>query len=69
MISSLVWIEASVVSVLFVVLFHIIRTALVFNNPYIQVIVTGFVGHLLFEVVTLNKYYCKHGHACGNANY
>lgn len=68
MMSSLVWIEASVVSVLFVVLFHIVRTALVFSNPYIQVIVTGFVGHLLFEVVKLNKYYCQNGHACGNAN-
>lgn len=64
MLNSRVWLEASVVSLLFVVLFHIIRTALMFSNPYVQVIVTGFVGHLLFELVQLNNYYCKNGYAC-----
>jgi hypothetical protein len=59
-------IEASVVSLLCVVLFHVVRSALLFENPYVQVIITGFVGHLLFEVVRLNRYYCKHGVACQN---
>ncbi len=34
--------------------------------PYIVIgmFLLGFLGHLLCEVTGLNKWYCKHGHAC-----
>lgn len=53
-----VWIDASVVSAIFLVLFHIVRNAFIFDNVYIQVILTGFLGHVFMEAVRLNKYYC-----------
>lgn len=56
--------EASVVSAIFLVVFHILRSAFIFENPYVQVILTGFIGHLVCEAVQLNKYYCKNGNAC-----
>lgn len=58
--------EASVVSAIFLVVFHILRKGFIFENPYVQVALTGFIGHLLCEAVQLNKYYCTNGHACKN---
>ena len=25
---------------------------------------TGAIGHILFEIIDANKWYCKNGHAC-----
>ena len=30
----------------------------------ISLFITGFFTHLLFELLGLNKWYCKGGHAC-----
>lgn len=58
------WIEASVVAAVMMILFHVVRSAFIFDNVYIQVVLTGFLGHLLMEATQLNSYYCKNGHAC-----
>ena len=56
---SQVWIEASIVSAIFLVLFHIVKNAFIFDNVYIQVVLTGFLGHVFMEAVRINKYYCE----------
>ena len=41
------------------------------NKYYIREIslfLTGFLGHLLFELVGANKWYCKHGSACSKSD-
>lgn len=53
-----VWIDASVVSAIFLVLFHVVKNTIIFDNVYIQVVLTGFFGHLLMVAVRLNNYYC-----------
>lgn len=53
-----VWIDASIVSAIFLVLFHVVKNAFIFDNVYVQVVLTGFFGHVLMEAVQLNKYYC-----------
>ncbi len=30
----------------------------------ISLFLTGFLGHLLFEMAGLNRWYCKYGRAC-----
>lgn len=30
----------------------------------VSLFLTGFLGHLFLEVVGINKWYCKNGHAC-----
>ena len=57
-----VWIDASIVSAVFLVLFHVVKNAFIFENVYIQVILTGFLGHLFMEAVRLNEYYCETNH-------
>jgi ABC-type antimicrobial peptide transport system permease subunit len=37
------------------------------NKNYLMEIclfLTGFIGHLLFELIGANKWYCKNGYAC-----
>lgn len=59
------FIEASVVSFVMAMLFVLTKRYLFsFRSEVLNVAFTGFVGHLLFELVQLNKYYCKHGNAC-----
>lgn len=36
------------------------------NNNLLTVFLTGFIGHLLFELIGANKWYCTHGKACLN---
>lgn len=54
-----VWIDASIVSAIFLVMYHIVKNTLIFDNVYVQVVLTGFLGHVLMEAVQLNKYYCE----------
>ena len=35
-----------------------------FYEMELSLFLTGFLGHLLFEVTGVNRWYCKHGHAC-----
>ena len=39
------------------------------NEKYVMEIslfFTGFIAHLSFEYIGLNKWYCKNGHACNS---
>jgi len=38
--------------------------SMLLNNQLLVVFMTGFIGHLLFEIFGANKWYCKHGKAC-----
>ena len=41
------------------------------NKNYVMEIclfLTGFLGHLLFEITGINKWYCKNGYACLKKN-
>jgi hypothetical protein len=65
--TSQLLIEALVVGVLFVVLMYL--TTLVHKPDsemmyYIHFFVAGVAGHLLLELLGINRYYCKAGNAC-----
>ena len=38
--------------------------SIVMKNHLLVVFLTGFIGHLLFELSGANKWYCTHGKAC-----
>ena len=41
------------------------------NKNYVMEIclfLSGFLGHLLFEITGINKWYCKNGYACLKKN-
>lgn len=35
------------------------------NIKEISLFLTGFIGHIFFELVGVNSWYCKNGSACG----
>jgi hypothetical protein len=37
-------------------------------NFEIILFLTGFLGHIMFELTNINKYYCVNGNACKNYN-
>jgi hypothetical protein len=55
-------VEATVVG--FVMLAIHYGLSMVMNNQLLVVFLTGFIGHLLFEIFGANKWYCTHGKAC-----
>ena len=55
-------IEATVVGFVMLVLSYLIKNTVLSHNKLI--FLTGFIGHLLFEALGTNKWYCKHGNAC-----
>ena len=38
--------------------------SMIMKNHLLVVFLTGFIGHLLFELSGANKWYCTHGKAC-----
>ena len=60
-----VLIEALVVGLVFAILVLIASFAFGSSaNPAILGFVSGFIGHLVFEAVGANKWYCANGAAC-----
>ena len=55
-------VEALVVGIVMLAIHYVL--SMFIPNPLIVVFLTGFVGHLLFELVGANKWYCTHGKAC-----
>lgn len=61
-------IEATVVGVSLALFVWILKT-MKFDyckNEIMFMFFTGFFIHLIFELLKLNKWYCKYGAACGN---
>lgn len=56
------FVEALVVGVVMLALDTGLSTVL--KNHMLTVFLTGFMGHLLFELIGANKWYCAHGKAC-----
>ena len=57
-------IEALVVGIVMVTLDQGI--SMILKNRLLVVFLTGFIGHLLFELSGANKWYCTHGKACSD---
>uniref|UniRef100_A0A6C0F749 Uncharacterized protein n=1 Tax=viral metagenome TaxID=1070528 RepID=A0A6C0F749_9ZZZZ len=57
-------IEAVVVGVVMSLLYYGFNHLLPKKQPMKLVFIVGFIGHLLFELMGANKWYCKHGTAC-----
>ena len=57
-------VEALVVGIVMLAIHYVL--SMFITNPLIVVFLTGFIGHLLFELSGANKWYCVHGKACSN---
>jgi hypothetical protein len=55
-------IEAVVVGLVMLAIHY--GLSMMFKNQMLVVFLTGFMGHLLFELFGANKWYCTHGKAC-----
>ena len=51
--------EASIVAISIVALGFILQKSCKIENPLIFLFVTGFLIHLIYDLVGFNKYYCK----------
>ena len=51
--------EATIVAISIVVLGFGIQKVFKVNNPLTLLFVTGFLVHLIYDVLGFNKYYCK----------
>lgn len=38
------------------------------RNIWVQIFISGFLGHLIFEALGINRWYCRHGAACAAAS-
>lgn len=54
--------EAIVVGFVMLVIHY--GLSMLLNKQLFVVFLTGFIGHLLFEIFGANEWYCKHGKAC-----
>lgn len=52
-------IEAFVVALSVVILGYIIQHLLGISNPLLLLFVTGFLLHLIYDLLGFNKYYCQ----------
>lgn len=52
-------IEAFVVALSIVILGYIIQHFLGISNPLLLLFVTGFLVHLIYDLLGFNKYYCQ----------
>ena len=55
-------VEATVVGLVMLAIHY--GLSMLLSNQLIVVFLTGFIGHLLFEIFGANKWYCTHGKAC-----
>ena len=55
-------VEATVVGLVMLAIHY--GLSMLMNNQLLVVFLTGFIGHLLFEIAGANRWYCKHGKAC-----
>ena len=46
------------------IVFGILSVSLQIQNDAYRGFVAGVIGHVIFEVLQVNYYYCKHGYAC-----
>ena len=51
--------EATIVGISIVVLGFILQKFCKLDNPLKLLFVTGFLGHLIYDGLGFNKYYCK----------
>ena len=54
--------EATVVGIVMLAIHY--GLSMMFKNQMLVVFLTGFIGHLLFELLGANRWYCTHGKAC-----
>ena len=52
-------IEAFVVALSIVILGYIIQHLLGISNPLLLLFATGFLVHLIYDLLGFNKYYCQ----------
>tara|TARA_B110000858_G_C17798317_1_gene473745 strand:+ start:215 stop:415 length:201 start_codon:yes stop_codon:yes gene_type:complete len=59
-------IEAFFVGLSLAVFTHMIKIADIVktDNHFVFMFIVGFLIHLMFEILGLNKWYCKNGAAC-----
>ena len=55
-------VEATVVGIVMLAIHYGI--SMLMRNQLLVVFLTGFIGHLLFEVFGANRWYCTNGKAC-----
>jgi hypothetical protein len=64
---SQVLIESFVVGIV-TALFLLVLSYLIKPNSLIKILLlgffTGFLIHIILELIGVNKYYCKHGNSC-----
>lgn len=46
------------------IVFGILSVSLQIQNEMYRGFVAGVIGHVIFELLQLNSYYCKYGYAC-----
>ena len=54
-----IFLEATIVAISIVALGFIIKKFCQINDPLILLFVTGFLIHLIYDLLGFNKYYCK----------
>lgn len=61
------FIEAFVVGLAMAAIFYILQMVDFIKektNIFMQVFLAGIIGHIIFEVIGANKWYCDNGMAC-----
>ena len=58
--------EATVVGIVMLAIHY--GLSMMFKNQMLVVFLTGFIGHLLFELLGANRWYCTHGKACSEGS-
>ena len=54
-----IFLEATIVGISIVVLGFILQKFCKLNDPLTLLFVTGFLIHLIYDLLGFNKYYCK----------
>ena len=54
-----IFLEATIVAISIVVLGSVLQNFIKIENPLYLLFVTGFLIHLIYDLLGFNKYYCK----------